>query len=92
MTTLAKVLLLTRFGRRQRDKAQRLAGERYIWQQVRTFRYEAHRTVGFEMILPTLLAEARELGVDLPYAQLLHYRRERTKKPSILPTHTSSRF
>jgi halimadienyl-diphosphate synthase len=86
LTTLAIVLLLARFGRRHRDKAQRLAGERYIWQQARTLRYETHRTVGFEMILPTLLAEARELGVDLPYAQLRHYRRERTKKLSILPT------
>ena len=86
VTTLAIVLLLARFGRRQRDKAQLLAGQSYIWQHARTLRYEAHRTVGFEMILPTLLAEARELGVDLPYAQLRHYRRERTKKLSILPT------
>ena len=86
LTTLAVVLLLTRFGRRQRDKAQRLAGEHYIWQHARTLRHEAHRTVGFETILPTLLAESQELGLDLPYTQLRHYRRERTKKLNILPT------
>jgi halimadienyl-diphosphate synthase len=86
LTTLAMVLLLSRFGRRRRDKAQKLAGEHYIWQHARTLRYEAHRTVGFEIILPTLLAESRELGVDLPYAQLQHYRQERTKKLRILPT------
>jgi halimadienyl-diphosphate synthase len=85
LTTLAIILLLARFARRQRDKTQRIAGERYIWQHARTLRYEAHRTVGFEMILPTLLAEAKELGVDLPYAQLRHYGRERTRKLSILP-------
>src|SRR5215204_459157 len=86
LTTLAIVLLLHRFGRRQRDHAQRLAGERYIWQHARRLRYEAHRTVGFEMILPTLLSEAYELGVNLPYAQLRNYERERTRKLSILPT------
>ena len=36
LTTLAIVLLLARLGHRQRDRAQRLAGERYIWQQART--------------------------------------------------------
>src|SRR5215210_5603024 len=86
LTTLAIVLLLARFGRRQRDTAQRLAGQRYIWQHARTLRHEAHRTVGFEMILPTLLAEAEQLGVNLPYAQLQHYQQERTRKLSILPT------
>ena len=86
LTTLAIVLLLARFGRRQRDHAQRLAGERYIWQHARKLRHETHRTVGFEMILPTLLSEAEQLGVNLPYAQLQHYQQERTRKLSILPT------
>ena len=85
LTTLAIVLLLVRFGRRQRDRAQRLAGERYIRQHARKLRYETHRTVGFEMILPTLLSEAGRLGVNLPYTQLRHYQRERTKKLNILP-------
>ena len=86
LTTLAIVLLLARFGRRKRDHAQGLAGERYIWQHARNLRYETYRTVGFEMILPTLLSEAGELGVNLPYAQLRNYERERTRKLSILPT------
>ena len=85
LTTLAIVLLLARFGRRRRDHAQRLAGERYIWQHASKLRLEQHRTVGFEMILPTLLSEARELDVNLPYTQLQHYQRERTRKLSILP-------
>ncbi|CAN5175964.1 type B diterpene cyclase [soil metagenome] len=85
LTTLAVVLLLARFGRRRRDHAQRLAGERYIWRHARKLRHEEHRTVGFEMILPTLLSEAGELDVNLPYTQLRHYQRERTRKLSILP-------
>jgi halimadienyl-diphosphate synthase len=86
LSTLAIVLLLVRFGNRKRDQAQRRAGERYIWQHARNLQHEPYQTVGFEMILPTLLGEARELDVNLPYAQLRHYESERTKKLRILPT------
>ena len=86
LTTLAIILLLHRFGNRQRDHAQRRAGERYIWQHARNLQYEPHQTVGFEMILPTLLREARELGISLPYAQFQHHEAERTMKLRILPT------
>ena len=87
LTTLAVVLLLARFGHRQQDKVQRLVGERYIWQHVGHLHHDLHRTVGFEMILPTLLAEGRELGVNLPYTQLRHYENQRAKKLSLLPRH-----
>jgi halimadienyl-diphosphate synthase len=86
LTTLTVILLLLRFGNRQRDHAQRRAGERYIWQHVRNLQYEPHQTVGFEMILPTLLGEARGRGVNLPYAELRRYESERTKKLELLPT------
>jgi halimadienyl-diphosphate synthase len=86
LSTLAVVLLLSRFGGRQRDDERRTAGERYIWQHVGQLHRVAHKPVGFEMILPTLLAEGRELGVDLPYAQLRHYEDVRAKKLSLLPT------
>lgn len=86
LSTLAIVLLLRRFGHRERDREQRIAGERYIWQHVGQLHYDAHKTIGFEMILPTLLAEGRELGLDLPYAQLRYYEEERAKKLSLLPT------
>ena len=85
LSTLAIILLLVRFGHRQRDHAQRRAGERYIWQHARNLQYEPHQTVGFEMILPTLLGEARELGISLPYAQLRHYESLRIQKLRILP-------
>ena len=85
LSTLAIILLLVRVGHRQRDHAQRRAGERYIWQHARNLQYEPHQTVGFEMILPTLLGEARELGISLPYAQLRHYESLRIQKLRILP-------
>lgn len=85
LTTLAVVLLLARVGHRRQDQRQRLAGERYIWRQAGNLYHDAERTVGFEMIIPTLLAEAREMGLELPYAQLRHYEVARRKKLSLLP-------
>ncbi len=85
LTTLAVVLLLARVGLRHQDQKQRLAGERYIWRQAGNLHHDAERTVGFEMILPTLLAEGREMGLELPYAQLRHYESVRAKKLSLLP-------
>jgi halimadienyl-diphosphate synthase len=85
LTTLAVVLLLARSGGRQRDKEQRLAGQRYIWQQAAELDLGVHPTVGFEMIVPTLLNEGRELNLDLPYALLGHYEKEREEKLRLLP-------
>jgi halimadienyl-diphosphate synthase len=85
LSTLAVVLLLSRFGHRQHDKAQRLAGQGYIWRHASKLYHDAYNTIGFEMILPTLLTEGRELGLDLPYVQLRHYEDERAKKLSLLP-------
>lgn len=98
LTTLSVVLLLVRFGSHKWDHDRRLAGERYIWQHVDQLQHDPHRTVGFEMILPTLLAEGRKAGLDLPYDQLQHYEDERAKKLSLLPgpqifdTQTSALF
>lgn len=86
LTTLAIALLVARFGSRQRDKAQQMEGERYIWRHAGKLYRDTHQTVGFEMILPALLTEGRELGLNLPYTQLQYYGEERAKKLSLLPT------
>lgn len=85
LSTLAVVLLLARFGRRQQAKTQRHAGERYIWQHAGRLHHEPHRTIGFEIILPSLLAKGRELGLDLPYALLRRHEGERANKLKLLP-------
>ena len=86
LSTLSVVLLLSRFGRRKRDQEQQLAGVRYIWQHIGKLHYDAHRTIGFEMLLPSLMAEGRKQDLDLPYAQLSHFEEERAKKLRLLPT------
>ena len=85
LTTLSVVSLLARYGDRQQDGEARLAGERYLWQRAGWLGRDVHPTVGFEMILPTLLAEGKELGLDLPYAQLRRYEEERRQKLALLP-------
>ena len=85
LTTLAVLLLLNRDRHRQQHEAQRLRGEQYIWQNVGKLHYEVERTVGFEIIVPALLAEAKALGLNLPYVQLRPYQVERDQKLSLLP-------
>lgn len=85
LSTLAVVLLLRRFGHRKRDREQCSAGERYICRKACDLEHDVHPTVGFEMILPALLKEGRELGLDLPYAQLQRYETLRAEKLSVLP-------
>jgi halimadienyl-diphosphate synthase len=84
LSTLA-TLLLSRFEKRRHNHEQWAAGERYIWQQVQKLEHDIHPTVGFEMILPALLEEGKELGLDLPYTQLRRYEARRAEKLSVLP-------
>lgn len=85
LTTLAMVLALARFGQRDSDHDRRRAGERYLWQNTFRLGHDPHRTVGFELILPTLLAEGERLGLNLPYSTLGDYEVERQHKLALLP-------
>jgi hypothetical protein len=86
LSTLAVVLLLSRFGHRQRYHEQRSAGEGYIWQHAGDLQNDVEPTAGFELILPALLEEANGLGLNLPYGELHGYREARAEKLGILPT------
>ena len=55
-------------------------GENYIRQHAQFLRFEPYETVGFELILPTLLEKALRLNLNLPYAQFSKYSRIREKK------------
>ncbi|MGB3634345.1 MAG: hypothetical protein WA982_09920, partial [Rubrobacteraceae bacterium] len=60
-------------------------GERYLKQNLRYLEDEIDRPVGFELILPALFTEARDLGMDLSYNSLPEYELERDEKLSLLP-------
>ncbi len=85
LTTLAVVLLLARIGHRRHDKELRAAGERVIWKEARELDHDGQATVGFELILPSLLERAKVAGLNLPYAHLRHYEVARATKLSLLP-------
>ncbi|MFI6094869.1 hypothetical protein ACIA8G_04905 [Lentzea sp. NPDC051213] len=55
---------------------------------MRTFterRNPGHETVAFELIVPHWLARARELGIDLPYADLSWIEEIRARKLALVP-------
>ena len=59
-------------------------GQRYLWNQMHFLHYDPIELVGFELILPTLLAEARKLQLDVP-AHSYGYGRIRAAKLRLLP-------
>jgi halimadienyl-diphosphate synthase len=61
------------------------AGIRAIWRNVQGLAHTLHETIGFELILPTLLDRAKSLGFSLPYAYLDNYRAKRQQKISLIP-------
>lgn len=42
-------------------------GAAYIWRHARDWQDDPHETVAFELLVPQLLAEARQRGLPLPY-------------------------
>lgn len=85
LTTLAVVVLLARADLCEQYCRERQRGEQVLWQLAGRLHYDYHETIGFELILPTLLAEAKALGLNLPYAQLQRYECERVAKLRLLP-------
>jgi halimadienyl-diphosphate synthase len=59
-------------------------GQRYLWNRMHFLHYDPIELVGFELILPTLLAEARKLQLDVP-AHSYGYGRLRAAKLRLLP-------
>ncbi len=59
-------------------------GEQYIWKNLQFLRHDLMELVGFELILPTLLAQAQKLGLDVPQ-HFCGYGRIRDSKLRLLP-------
>lgn len=86
LCTLAALIPLARFGRRDSDRIQIRRGERYLWQNAHLLSRDACELVGFELLLPTLVRLAREAGVNVP-PKMDAFRLERERKLAMLPTH-----
>ncbi|MFZ1753246.1 MAG: prenyltransferase/squalene oxidase repeat-containing protein [Caldilineaceae bacterium] len=84
--TLAALIPLVRFGRRQVDYLQVVRGERYLWQHAHLLEQHPCELVGFELLLPALAENAANAGVKLP--PYVHaFRAERERKLKMLPEH-----
>lgn len=88
LCTLAAIIALREQGRNEAAEQAIERGERYIWHNLHRLRHDPFELVGFELIFPTLLVEALDLGLDVPqhtcgYGQI---RREKLKliPPSLL--------
>ncbi|MBV8087108.1 MAG: hypothetical protein JO247_20050 [Chloroflexi bacterium] len=84
LSTLAALAPLARFGHRGDDRQAVQAGTRYLWQHGHRLAHEPIELVGFELLLPTMIARAKAAGVHVP-PHLDVYRREREKKLSLIP-------
>ena len=82
--TLAALIPLVKYGRREKDRHQVQIGERYLWQHAHLLRTEPDQLVGFELLLPTLMQLAVASGVQVP-PYLDMYSEKRKRKLAMIP-------
>lgn len=84
LCTLAAIIALKERGLGQEAEQAIERGERYIWHNLHRLRHDPFELVGFELILPTLLVGALDLGLDVP-KHTCGYGETRHEKLSLIP-------
>jgi halimadienyl-diphosphate synthase len=84
LCTLAAIIALKEHGTDHEITEAIERGERYIWHNLHRLRHDPFEMVGFELILPTLLIEATDLGLDVP-KHTCGYGRIRQEKLRLIP-------
>lgn len=84
LCTLSTIIALKERGTGRAAAEAIERGVRYVWHNSHFLHYDPIELVGFELILPTLLAQARALSMDVP-AHSYGYRHLRAKKLRLLP-------
>ncbi|MBN1220417.1 MAG: hypothetical protein JXM69_15935 [Anaerolineae bacterium] len=82
--TLAAIVALKEYGIDKTAQQAIERGERYIWHNLDRLHSDPFELVGFELILPTLLIEALELGLKIPQ-HTCGYSHIRQKKLELIP-------
>jgi halimadienyl-diphosphate synthase len=82
--TLAAIIALKERGEGRWVHGAIRQGERFIWQNLHRLRLDPFELVGFELILPTLLMEALDIGLDVP-THTCGYGEVRLEKLSLIP-------
>jgi len=84
LCTLAAIIALKERGTSREAKQAVERGERYIWYNLHRLRHDPFELVGFELIFPTLLTEALDLGIDVPQ-HTCGYGQIRQEKLKLIP-------
>jgi halimadienyl-diphosphate synthase len=84
LCTLAAIIALKEHYSNHTDEEAIKRGERYIWHNLHRLRHDPFEMVGFELILPALLTEALDLGLDVP-KHTCGYGRIRQEKLRLIP-------
>ncbi len=69
ISTLASIVSLKKTHKADKFKDRIESGEDYIWYNISRLRTEPQETVGFELLFPSLMNEANNLGLNLPYRE-----------------------
>ncbi|MEJ2556619.1 MAG: hypothetical protein P8186_10395 [Anaerolineae bacterium] len=84
ISTMAAILALAAWSEDGRAAPAIESGLKYIWEKADQLEQE-HETIGFEVILPTLLKKGQELGLALPLSAFERYERMRDEKLAKIP-------
>jgi len=87
LSTLRAVLTLHSWRRPPADRQQIDSGLGYIWRNAGRQQSDPWETVGFELIFPTLLEQAEQAGLALPYAAFAGLQTLRHAKLELIPAH-----
>lgn len=82
--TLTAIIALRENGQTREAEEAIKRGERYLWQHMHMLPRDPFELVGFELIFPTLLGEARTLGLDVP-THACGYEEIQTDKLRLIP-------
>lgn len=85
LSTLMAAVALSTWMNDRRTRRQVDAAQRAVWQYLAGLRRDPYDTIGFELILPTLLKTVRQRGFHLPYSSFDHYARVREAKLAKIP-------
>jgi len=85
ISTLASLITLAKWSDDRWTRVQIESGLRSVWRNVTMLARDPYETIGFELIVPTLLEHAKKLAFNLPYSQFDDCVRKRKYKLSLLP-------
>jgi halimadienyl-diphosphate synthase len=82
--TLVAAMALYENGSNARTTKSIKEAETYLWHTIHRLPRDPYELVGFELILPTLLAEAKKIGLDVPN-HTCGYGKIQTEKLKLIP-------